>query len=416
MIDTIRKLYYDLFHVKDPQSYSRLSKIIHWVMAVIILLMISTGFFMVQMNFSPFKFEIYALHKSFGFLILLLVVFRLIARFTKPTPPPIKTHSVYEKFLSKAVHILLYMLMILIPVSGWLMSSAGDFPQQFFGLFEMPDLVEKNKEIFAFFRESHELFGFSILLIIGLHMAGAFKHEYIDGDETLRRMTKKNLSMVSLVYLTVLFVALWLGPWMILSKNPPQEEQLVVSNSLPNTKAPPSEKIVNAWDIIQDHSHIKFSADQYGTSFEGAFKTLSGQIIFDPEDLANSGVRIEVDLTSIQTGSSDRDQQALGHDWFFTDEFPKAIFESTEFIKTAPNHFLVTGKLTLRDQTQIISFPFTLDIEEKSEALKVAKMTAELSLNRLDYGVGQGQWEDGKAIGKIIELQITLSAEQKNAP
>ncbi len=413
MLDALKRLYFDLFFTKNPDMFSRVSKIFHWTMAVIILLMISSGFFMTKMGFSPTKLEIYALHKSFGILVLMLVAFRLIARYTKPPPKPLETHSKAEKVLSKSAHYALYALMILMPLSGWIMSSAGDFPNSFFGLFEMPDLVSKDEGIFNFFRETHELLAIVILIIVGAHMAGAFKHEYIDGDQTLSRMTKKNLSMVSVVYLTVLFVALWLGPFVIMSQKDPGKAARIVERIVQSeSKTIAAENLDDAWTIIKDESRVRFSATQYGSAFEGEFKAFDGQIVFDAEDLENARVNITFDLSSIETGSDDRDQQALDKDWFYVEKFPTAAFVASGFEQTGANRYIVSGNLTIREHTQPLSFPFTLDIVEKDNSTKRAIMNASFSLNRLDFGVGQGQWQDGEAIGKTVEITVTTVAEQ----
>jgi len=175
--------------LKNTQTdFGLVAKSFHWVIALLILGMVPLGFFMSGMENSPFKFELYGLHKSFGLLVFFLGLARIVWRFVSPPPPALATHQKWEYLLANAAHIWLYVCLIALPLTGWLMSSAGGYPVGFFGI-EMPALMGKNESLGGIFYELHEAFVYSILAILALHMAGALKHHIFDRDRTLKRMT-----------------------------------------------------------------------------------------------------------------------------------------------------------------------------------------------------------------------------------
>ena len=185
-------------------AFGWISRSFHWLIALMILVLLILGFWMEGLTPNPFKFEMYGLHKAFGILVLFLGALRLIWRFTQTVPLSLPTHAGWERFLSKTIHIVLYISIIGMPLSGWVMSSAGGHPVSIFGLFEMPALVEKNKEISGAARLAHELFAYALIGAVGLHIIGALKHHVIDHDETLRRMGGSILvAFIGLVLLLV---------------------------------------------------------------------------------------------------------------------------------------------------------------------------------------------------------------------
>jgi len=168
-------------------KYPLSMRLLHWCMAVIILGMVWAGWTMVSMDDAvPAKFSFfYPWHKSFGMLILMLVLVRLVirARSTLPTLP--QGLAQWEVQTAKAAHGLLYTLMILVPLAGYSMSSSftesdGVF---FFGV-NLPELLPKNDDRFELFRDIHKGFAFALLGVVALHALGALKHRFIDRDRS----------------------------------------------------------------------------------------------------------------------------------------------------------------------------------------------------------------------------------------
>lgn len=172
----------------DTHNYNPVSRVFHWLVAVLILGLIPVGFYMEQMSSSPLKFEIYGWHKSLGISVLLLAFLRVGWKIYKKPPSSLTTHKCWEKLLSKTIHIVLYIAIFVMPLSGWVMSNSGGYAVQFFGLFEMPKLVEKDKFISDLARSVHEIAGFVVMGCVGFHVVGALKHHYSDKDATLTRM------------------------------------------------------------------------------------------------------------------------------------------------------------------------------------------------------------------------------------
>lgn len=170
------------------ETYGYIARAFHWVMALIVLSLLGVGFYMSDLEPNPFKFQIYGLHKSFGLLLLFLAVCAVFWRVTGGRPEKLLTHKNWEKILSKVTQIILYVLLVAMPLSGWFMSSAGGHPVSFFGLFEMWSPLAKDKAVQGLFKELHEIFAFALLGLISLHIAGALKHHIVDRDTTLTRM------------------------------------------------------------------------------------------------------------------------------------------------------------------------------------------------------------------------------------
>ena len=178
----------------------------HWSIALLILGLLAVGFYMVGMEPAPFKYKIYGWHKALGITVIALAVLRIIWTLRTQKPKPLSTHKNWEKGLSKTIHIVLYLAMIGMPMSGWIMSSAGGYPVSFFGLFEVPSIVEKNKELGALANQIHEILGYVLIVCAGLHVVGALKHHVIDKDETLRRMGGHFvLGVLGLIVLAIAF-------------------------------------------------------------------------------------------------------------------------------------------------------------------------------------------------------------------
>ena len=168
-------------------SYGSVAKGFHWIVGLLMIGLVIVGLIMDDFE-APFKFEVYGWHKALGIAVLALASLRLIWRFMNVQPKSMPTHKPWEKTLAHAAHWALYAAMFIMPLSGWAMSSAGGYPIDFFGLFEVPPLVEKNKELGGIFHEIHEIAGYALIGLIGLHAAGAIKHHVLDKDDTLRRM------------------------------------------------------------------------------------------------------------------------------------------------------------------------------------------------------------------------------------
>lgn len=168
--------------------YTRTAQGLHWALAIMLLGMVGVGFYMHDLPLSPQKLKLYSWHKWAGVTVFLLVVFRLAWRATH-TPPPLPAGmSRATALLAHAAHWVLYALMFALPLTGWLMSSAKGFQTVWFGVLPIPDLLSKDLELGERLAEVHEALALTLLAVVGLHVAGALKHHFVDRDGLLGRM------------------------------------------------------------------------------------------------------------------------------------------------------------------------------------------------------------------------------------
>ena len=166
------------------------------------------------------------------------------------------------------------------------------------------------------------------------------------------------------------------------------------------------------WTIDPEKSKITFEGKQMGAAFTGHFAAPTGTITFDPAKLETGAAAIEVDITSVKTGNGERDGNILKPEWFNAEAFPKAKFTSTKFEKgEGENAFIAHGDLTIRDITAPVSMPFTF----KTEA-NTATAEGSFTVDRLAYGVGQGEWKDTSMIGNPVTVNVSLIAHKAQKP
>ena len=174
--------------MSHSDNYTRTAIVLHWLIAIAIIATFGVGYYMHDLQLSPFKLKIYSWHKWAGVTIFLLVLFRLVWRFTHRPPGPPTGMTAWQHVAAEFAHRLIYVLMIAIPLSGWLMSSAKGFQTVYFGVLPLPDLLAKDKELGNLLAVVHTVLNFTLIgLVIG-HAGAAIKHHFIDRDDVLVRM------------------------------------------------------------------------------------------------------------------------------------------------------------------------------------------------------------------------------------
>ena len=178
----------------QQQRYTAVAIALHWIIAFSIIGLIAVGWLMEEMDPGPDYFAIVQLHKSFGITILLLSVARIIWRLMNP-PPPEPPMPGWQKLAASAVHVLFYVLIIAMPLTGWIMASAStDAPTRYFGLVDIrlpgiPALDLATREgLEEGFEQVHGNLAWVIIGLLVLHVAGALKHQFVDKDGLLARM------------------------------------------------------------------------------------------------------------------------------------------------------------------------------------------------------------------------------------
>ncbi|MBC2665141.1 cytochrome b [Novosphingobium flavum] len=167
-------------------KYALRARVLHWTIAALILFNLATG-----LLHDPLEdvINLIPVHKSVGLTVLVLSVLRLALRLTWTAPPYPATMTAFEVGAARAVHAALYLFMVLMPLSGWIMSSAGTRPLAWFGLFDWPKLaVVKDSALHVAGREFHEIGGWVLLVLALGHIAAALRHHFVIRDGILRRM------------------------------------------------------------------------------------------------------------------------------------------------------------------------------------------------------------------------------------
>lgn len=173
-----------------PVKFGLISKLLHWTMAILLVGLFSIGLYMTGLDYyDPLYHSLPWWHKSFGLLVMGLLIFRYVWKLINKTPQPLRTHKKWEVFLAHILQNIFYGLILLIGISGYLISTAKGKSIEFFKLFEMPALLsEINEGIADLIGEAHELLAILLAVLVVLHGLAAVKHHFIDKDETLKRM------------------------------------------------------------------------------------------------------------------------------------------------------------------------------------------------------------------------------------
>jgi len=198
--------------MQSSNRYTKTAIVLHWLIAIAIVGMFALGWYMTdipkdapkQMAFDVFDWGIYTwqlseeasprtfyfnFHKSLGMTIFALIVFRIFWRLTHKPPAMLSSYKAYERKLATGAHHLLYLLMIAVPLTGVLMSLYSKFALIWFGLHVVDGL--DNTALRESFAQAHEIIGVVLLLVVIIHVSGAIKHQYIDKDDTMKRMSLK---------------------------------------------------------------------------------------------------------------------------------------------------------------------------------------------------------------------------------
>ncbi|MCM2309870.1 MAG: cytochrome b [Steroidobacteraceae bacterium] len=170
------------------ERYTRTALALHWLMAALLIGMVSLGLYMHELPLSPRKLQLYSYHKWAGVTAFVLVLVRLAWRATHRPPPLPPGTSATVRRAASAGHALLYLLMIAIPLSGWLMSSAKGFQTVWFGVLPIPDLLGKDAALGDTLRAVHESLNWTLIVVALGHVLAALKHQFIDKDGLLARM------------------------------------------------------------------------------------------------------------------------------------------------------------------------------------------------------------------------------------
>lgn len=171
-----------------PTRYTPSAIALHWLMACLIVAVYFMGISIDDLPIGPDRIMLVTWHKWLGVTIALFWFARIAVRLTH-TPPPLPNGSpAWQNGAAHLVHFGLYLLMIAIPVTGWLMSSAKGYTTTFFGLFDLPNLLDKDKALGHTLKEVHAVLAHTLMILVVAHIGAALKHQLVDKDNLLDRM------------------------------------------------------------------------------------------------------------------------------------------------------------------------------------------------------------------------------------
>ena len=177
---------------------------------------------------------------------------------------------------------------------------------------------------------------------------------------------------------------------------------VAITLSLPALAGP-----VPVWTVDKASSRVAFTGSMNGQTFGGAFRSWDASIAFDPKNLAASKVVAVVNVASIGTGDSTRDEALPSADWFSAAVFPRAVFTAQSFKDLGGGRYLAIGELSIRGVKRPLVLPFQLAVSGN-----VARMHGAVTIDRTWFGVGRGQWATGDAVATKVPLDITVTAHR----
>jgi len=168
-----------------------------------------------------------------------------------------------------------------------------------------------------------------------------------------------------------------------------------------------------SWEIDKEHTNFYFSVDHIYAKVQGRFTDFKGTIIFDPDKLEESVISFSIKVKSIDTGISKRDRHLLSKDFLDASSYPLITFTSSNITKDGKNTYSIKGKLTIKGVSSELILPLTFEGVKNhpfSKGSEVAGFNGRVSLDRLAYKVGDGKYYKMGAVGKDIDILVTVEA------
>lgn len=419
--------------------YNGVAVVLHWAIAVMIIGLLASGIWMVDAvkidATMADAIQVYQVHKSFGLSVLVLSILRLAWRVLHPAPPLPSGMSFVERAGSHLSHLAFYGFMIGAPLTGWAMVSVSPqaVPTFYFWLVQIPHLpilatlaAEAKPAVETVFMNAHAIIGWMMLALLGLHVAAALKHHFVNRDTVLARMVPGVSPRGPATFADALAAKAGptplraVGAVLVLALGLGGALTVVALDDAPKAAAPAQPAAAGApavafetggtvWVADMAASAIQFSGENAGVPFEGRFDSWTAQIQFDPDRLAASEVLVVIDTASATIGDMMNDAAMVGADWFNAPEHPTAVFSADSFraVDAGAGRYAADGFLTIRGIEQPVALPFSLTIDGDR-----ATAAAAIVIDRMAFEIGAGPDPDGAFVSLEIPLEITVTADR----
>ena len=416
--------------------------LLHWLIAAAIVFQIILGWRFSGAPRGPAVFALFQLHKSIGITILVLTIVRILWRLGHRPPPPPIGQPRWERIASQVVHVGFYVILLGLPLTGWIIVSASklNIPTLLYGAIPWPHLPfiahlpagpKHGWEVGG--RFSHHLLVKATYVLLALHVGAAAKHQLFDRDEVFAHMApgaspgwrEPRGWLVAIVFAAIvaagyLYTPAKPGTIAAAPASPlpaplpaaPPETANIGPAAAPSA-APPAASPADApktpldWRV-QPGSTLGFTAKWSGDAIEGRFTRWTAKIRFSPEALDASRLEVSVDPASVSTGDAQRDSSLVGDDFFAVAANPRATFMATKFRKTGEGRFVAIGTFELRGVKKPLELPFSLAITGNTAVAK-----GSVTVSRTDFGVGRGEWAATDQIAAPVVIAFDLKAKSQ---
>ena len=374
-------------------DYSGTAKLLHWLIAAFVIALLSVGLTMTRISDLQLKYELYQLHKSMGVTVLGLMALRIGWRLAAK-PPALPAHVAgWERRMAHRTHVLLYLLLLAMPLTGWAMVSAAlppfNFPTLLYTRLPWPHIpfieqltLEQKKTVEPVLKNVHGALGWTVLVLIGLHIAAALRHGLILKDGIMLRMLPRVLNVSRKLIVPAAFTIVF------------------AAGALPAA--------AQEWAIEKSASTISFEAEAGGQAITGQFKQYQAEIHFDPESPESADISAAIDMNNVSSGQAQVDSALLGKDWFDTQTYPTAGFRARS-VKPGKveGEYLIAATITIKDVSKDITLPFKLAVNDGEATVK-----GETSISRSAFGIGPKGAVSGMVIGDVVKLKLDLAAKR----
>lgn len=380
-------------------SYGSVARVLHWLTALVILCSIILGLTAKRGTFDAVESQItvYSLHKTLGILAVTVATLRILWALTQKHPTPVHPDRKLETFAADVAHWLLYVSMIIVPVTGWAEHAATEgFAPILWPFGQGLPFIPKSGHLAETLAAIHSTFAWLLIATIVLHVVGALKHAFIDRDGVLARMISgRNAGgaaalaghVVPAITAAVIFAAS--GAYALATR-----PEAPVAGEVPALQA-----VASQWTVSE--GAINFTIRQMGSAVQGHFSDWTAAIDFD-EQTGTGNVTVTINLASVTVGTVT--DQAKGAAFFDVATNPTATYVAT--IRPEGDAFVAEGSLTMKGATVPLNLPFTLTITDG-----VAQMAGTAALDRRDWSIGQG-YDDEASVGFPVDLAVSVTAKR----
>jgi cytochrome b561/polyisoprenoid-binding protein YceI len=397
-------------------QYGSVARTLHWITALLILTAIPLGWFANQMPYATgdelaAKAQLFSLHKTVGIAAFSVALIRILWAVTQTRPEPVHPDRMWETRCAETVHWMLYLSLVIVPLSGWVHHAATDgFAPILWPLGQDLPLIPTSETVATTAAAMHWLFTKILVASVLLHIAGALKHAFVDRDGTLARMVTGQKAppvargvahhrapMLAAIGLYAIGAGV---AWSMVSATP---EAATTATAAATTTAAPAatDTAAGNWQVTE--GTLGFSIKQLGSDVSGTFATWTADITFDPAatDGNHGQVTVTIDMASLTLGSVT--DQAKGPDFFDVAGHPTAIFAAT--IRPAgEGSYVADGTLTMRGVTAPLQLPFSLVITGDT-----ATMTGMTTIDRRTFGMG-ASYADESSVDFNAAVTVNLTA------